>query len=223
MQQSNVGFFSKIKENYSTKFSNLSITGRDSEKDGSTDDSTLLHNSLVKYYDSKGLPYPEWLGVKVMNQARTHQAQSQAQGQFNFQSNPHSQFQPVHHNNSYNNNYSQQHSQSQLHSNPQNQHMYVERTPSPNETSSFRSSSRLQDMYNKSRQQSLSGSSHSLPAQQQYQQQQQQQQKPQPGRSNSYVSTSGSRLRERMIQSSTSMNAVHQISPNSTGTRPSWK
>ncbi|EGW30952.1 uncharacterized protein SPAPADRAFT_56891 [Spathaspora passalidarum NRRL Y-27907] len=164
MQQANVGFFSKIKENYSTKFSNLSLTSGHTEKDGSSDDSTLIHNSLVKYYDSKGLPYPEWLGVKVSAQPRNSQSQGHpqghAQGQFHphSQPQPQSQFQPIRHNNSYNNSYSQQQQQQQQHQ--QHQHLYTERTPSPNETTSYRSSSRLQDMYNKSRQQSLPGSTY---------------------------------------------------------------
>ena len=43
------------KENYSSKLAGLSLAGGPYvEKDGSSEDNTLIHNAFVKYYDSKG-------------------------------------------------------------------------------------------------------------------------------------------------------------------------
>ena len=70
------GFFSKIKENYSSKLAGLSLAGGPYvEKDGSSEDNTLIHNAFVKYYDSKGLPYPDWLGVKTFQSQQQQQQQ----------------------------------------------------------------------------------------------------------------------------------------------------
>lgn len=45
-----------------SKFSNMSISHH-VEKDGSSEDDTLIHNAFVKFFDSRGQAYPEWLGV----------------------------------------------------------------------------------------------------------------------------------------------------------------
>ena len=119
MQHSSAGggFFSKIKENYSSKLANLSISGGAySEKDGSSADDTLIHNAFVKYYDSKGLPYPDWLGVKTFQSQQQLQQGYGNQYQQQQQDYSQSKFQPVRHNNSYNNSYSAR-QQQQINSN----------------------------------------------------------------------------------------------------------
>ncbi|RCK64053.1 hypothetical protein Cantr_10553 [Candida viswanathii] len=164
MQHSSAGggFFSKIKENYSSKLANLSISGGAyAEKDGSSDDDTLIHHAFVKYYDSKGLPYPDWLGVKTF-QTQQQLQQQQQRGYGNQYQQPQqdysqSKFQPVRHNNSYNNSYS---ARQQLQQQQQQVQQRQQDTPSPERpgTGGYqRSSSRLQDLYNKSRQQSIPG------------------------------------------------------------------
>ena len=187
MQHSNTGggFFSKIKENYSSKFANLSLAGGNIEKDGATEDDTLIHRSFVKYYESKGLAYPEWLGVKTF-ELQNHNQPTQYGRSLNYnsklaansngpqngrthayrnhsaQSYADSEFQPVRQDNLFNNSYSQrslnlllqlQHGLGQAQSTqPQSD---LSRGSSRSSAPSVqRSSSRLQDMYNKSRQQS---------------------------------------------------------------------
>ncbi|KAL6451085.1 hypothetical protein SBY92_001336 [Candida maltosa Xu316] len=159
MQHQSAGgsFFSKIKENYSSKLANLSISGGlYVEKDGPTEDDTLIHHAFVKYYDSKGLPYPDWLGVKTFqSQQQLHQQQSggYARPQQDYSQ---SKFQPVRHNNSYNNSYNarQQQTPPPQQGSPQQGEISTER---PSSGGYQRSSSRLQDLYNKSRQQSIPG------------------------------------------------------------------
>ncbi|CAD1808658.1 Sec1-binding region of Mso1 family protein [Candida parapsilosis] len=175
MQHSNTGggFFSKIKENYGARFANLSLSSP-AEKDGSTEDDTLIHRAFVKYYESKGLPYPEWLGVKTFDQQHPHQQQhqqhpsygrSQSYSSGSSNSGGHAyrghssstQFQPVRQDNLFNKSYSQR-------SYNQQQRMQDEndagqgQTPPPFQ----RSSSKLQEMYNKSRQQSTPGSGYNF-------------------------------------------------------------
>ncbi|ODQ82070.1 hypothetical protein BABINDRAFT_12119 [Babjeviella inositovora NRRL Y-12698] len=58
------GLWTKIKS--STKgihssFSNLSLIG---EQDGSSEDSTLVSKALLRYYQEKNQPVPDWLGVR---------------------------------------------------------------------------------------------------------------------------------------------------------------
>lgn len=159
MQHSSAGggFFSKIKENYSSKLANLSISGGAySEKDGSSADDTLIHNAFVKYYDSKGLPYPDWLGVKTFQSQQQLQQGYGNQYQQQQQDYSQSKFQPVRHNNSYNNSYSARQQQQQY---QQQQQQQQQETPSSERPSAGyqRSSSRLQDLYNKSRQQTVPG------------------------------------------------------------------
>ncbi|KAI5963337.1 MSO1 [Candida pseudojiufengensis] len=170
MQHSNTGggFFSKIKENYSTKLANLSLSNY-SEKDGSSEDDTLIHNAFVKYYESKGLPYPEWLGVKIIDhqqqpnygsRSSSYNNNSSNNGQShayrNHSSNNISQFHPVRQDNVFNNSYSQR---------TYNQQQQQQQQPTVGSSSQQhptyqRSSSKLQDMYNKSRQQSQTSSNY---------------------------------------------------------------
>ncbi|KAI5957993.1 MSO1 [Candida theae] len=165
MQHSNTGggFFSKIKENYSSRFANLSLTSP-TEKDGSTEDDTLIHRAFIKHYDTKGLPYPEWLGVKTFDQQHQHQQQQSTYGRSQSHSSGHayrshsssSQFQPVRQDNLFNKSYAQR-SYNQQRMQDENDAGH-ESTPPPFQ----RSSSRLQDMYNKSRQQSTPGSGYNV-------------------------------------------------------------
>lgn len=57
-------FISKI----NSKFSNMSISLH-TEKDGLTEDDTLIHRAFVKFFDEQGQGYPEWLGVKSLKQS----------------------------------------------------------------------------------------------------------------------------------------------------------
>lgn len=205
-------FLSKIKENYSSKFSNLSLTSsiqnisHHSDHDGNSEDDTLIHNAFVKYFDGKSEPYPEWLGVKT---------QQQSSRPTNVNSNYRSEYQPVYSN--YNSGgqgtsqYSSQNQYSGSQYQPQQSYQQPQVSQSTQQPADVepqrpaytpRSSSRLQDMYNKSRQQSIPGSGYntqSYPAG--------------PVRTNS--STTGSRLRERMLNSSPSMTGLNQASSSS--------
>lgn len=205
-QTKSSGFFAKIKDNYSNKFSGLSLNAN-TEKDGSIEDDTLIHNAFVKYFTNKGEGYPDWLGVK-------EQAKSQPQRQYQ------SQYQPQNYQNYQNQNYNNQGNQQQnfqpqgrsqyqpqptyqpQNSQPQSQNSYQNPPQSAPQQQTYqpRSNSRLQDMYNKSRQQAVPASGYnSQPAA--------------PGRSNSY--STGSRLRERMLNNSPSMTQIssHSNSP----------
>lgn len=176
-------FLSKIKQNYSSKFGNLSLTSsiqRASnyvDKDGNSDTDTLIHNAFVKYFDSKGEPYPEWLGVPVRSSRANGQGQSQGYSQPGSRNGSATTYQPV---------YAQYNSAGHDQAGPGPQVAANERpnvSPLPTEYKP-RSSSRLQDMYNKSRQQHTPGGGYNTVNQG-------------PTRNNS--STSGSRLRERMM------------------------
>ncbi|CAX45494.1 conserved hypothetical protein [Candida dubliniensis CD36] len=147
------GFFSKIKENYSSKLAGLSLAGGPYvEKDGSSEDSTLIHNAFVKYYDSKGLPYPDWLGVKTF-QSQQQQQQQQGYGRNQYQQDySQSKYQPVRQDNTFNNSYATRQQQQQ-----QQYQQQTNGTNRPNSGGYHRSSSRLQDLYNKSRQQTIPG------------------------------------------------------------------
>lgn len=210
-------FLSKIKENYSNKFSNISLSSSiqnmsiHSDHDGNSEDDTLIHNAFVKYFDSKSEPYPEWLGVKTNQQNSRHS---------NSNSNSHyrSEYQPVY--SSYNSSGQggSQNPQSQNSGSRNQAQSYFQPQHTPQETPQQaqqhapeavpqrpaytpRSSSRLQDMYNKSRQQSIPGSGYNT-----------QSYPSGPLRTNS--STTGSRLRERMLNTSPSMNGLNQTSTN---------
>ncbi|CUM45331.1 uncharacterized protein AC631_00446 [Debaryomyces fabryi] len=212
-------FLSKIKQNYSNKFSNLSLSSSiqnisiHSDHDGNSEDDTLIHNAFVKYFDGKGESYPEWLGVK------TNQPSSRPS---NSNSNYRSEYQPVY--SSYNSSgqganqnkqsqYSGNRTQTPSYFQPQQasqQQQQQQPVPVPEVESQRpaytpRSSSRLQDMYNKSRQQSIPGSGYNT-----------QSYPSGPSRTNS--STTGSRLRERMLNASPSMNGLNASANNNSNT-----
>ncbi|KAG5417542.1 MSO1 [Candida metapsilosis] len=161
MQHSNTGggFFSKIRENYSARFANLSLNSA-TEKDGATEDDTLIHRAFVKYYESKGLPYPDWLGVKTFDQQHQPEygrSQSYSGGHAYRGHSSSSQFQPVRQDNLFNKSYSQR-AYNQQRMQDENDPGQDQQPPAQFQ----RSSSRLQDMYNKSRQQSTPGSGYNV-------------------------------------------------------------
>lgn len=211
------GFFAKIKDNYSSKFSGLSLSSN-TEKDGNSEDDTLIHNAFVKYFNTKGERYPDWLGVKEQQapQGQRHQSQSSQYHPQNSQYQPqnsqhqpqNSQYQPQnpHHEPR---NFDQQRSYSQ----PQVQQVSQSQRPAYQP----RSNSRLQDMYNKSRQQSVPGSGYnSQPASR----------PSEPGRSQSF--STGTRLRERMLNNSPTMTQTGSHSnsptppPSQNSTKATW-
>lgn len=178
------GFFSSLKENYTQKFANVTIT---LDKDGNTDDDTLIHNAFVKYFDQKQEPYPDWLGVAQRNNATGSNGSSVSTGPNGTYStttpknNMYSQFQPVESTNRYNNSYQQQ---------QQNQAQQIQQQQLPQQSSpekpSYGRKSSLQALHDKSRQQVVPGSGYTSGTPSQY--------SPRP---NGY-STTGSRLREKM-------------------------
>lgn len=185
---SDLTLLSKIK--FTSKFSNLSLTAN-TEKDGSTDDDTLIHNAFVKFFDSKQQQYPEWLGVKLpQNGAPRNAYQPTATNNY-----ANSQFQPVYHNNhSYSNQTRSAPPVMNGNGGEQQEQQQQQSSYTP------RSSSRLQDMYNKTRQQSIPGSGYnsSQPSQ------------PTLGRTNT-----GGRLRERMLYNNNNNNNLQTQSASS--------
>lgn len=201
-------------EKINLKFSNLTLSASTTfnERDGSSDDDTLIHNAFVKFFDSRGEPYPEWLGVKPSKLSSGHQ-QPRGSGTYSsYSSNSTSnhsslQFQPVRA--SYNTQASQlSHSRQNLNPEtvPADRQSLVESEDRPSYTR--RSNSRLQEMYQKSRQQAPSGHSPSL----------------------SLLASStpslaartnlaGQRLRERMMNGSPPQNGTPRSDP---GYRPTW-
>lgn len=196
-------FLSKIKDNYSATFGNLSLTSSIQkasshvDKDGSTETDTLIHKAFVKYFDSHGEAYPDWLGEPQRAgsaQAGRYANQGSAGG-YRPQNGQSSQYKPVY--TLYNTAERPQPSPTQspqgsgVGSSVGGTHGSNSGSGSASYSTSLgsqgykpRSSSRLQDMYNKSRQQGPgAGYTTNSP----------------PSRSNS--STSGSRLRERMMHS----------------------
>lgn len=200
-------FLSKIKQNYSAKFGNLSLTSSIQrvsnyvDKDGDSEMDTLIHKAFVMYFDERGEAYPEWLGMPPPRANRAGAGGSGAYG--GSYSAPGtsgagagSRFQPV---------YSSYNSPAPAPSSapasgpsgpsgagagpsagPSGANL-DRPLPSTNQSAyKPRSSSRLQDMYNKSRQQHTPGGGYNTVNQG-------------PNRTNS--STSGSRLRERMMNS----------------------
>lgn len=174
-------FLSKIKQNYSSKFartlpSSIHTLSTHVDKDGETEDDTLIHKAFVQYFDNRGESYPDWLGAKGPD-GQTHV-------------NPYgdSPYQPV---------YAEYNSDT----NPSVEKEKVKETgkyesDTPTTQSSLqqrssnypRTSSRLQDMHNKSRQQAIPGSGYNA-------------QLTSPARSNSGL-VKGSRLRERILNNS---------------------
>lgn len=134
-------FISKI----NLKFSGLSLsTPSFSEKDGSNAESTLIHNAFVSYFDAHNQPYPEWLGATNVQKQRS-QSSSQSLGhQQQYQSSgSSSQYQPVRA--SYNSV-----NLAPVMLSPNESHDSTERPVLGGYTR--RGSSRLQEMYNKTRQ-----------------------------------------------------------------------
>lgn len=182
-------FISKI----NSKFSNLSISNTFTEKDGSTPEDTIIHNAFVRFFSENNERYPEWLGVKsTQNDARSGQREYQHQSL----SNAASRYQPVRA--SYNSSHL-----AQLQSSFSPTHSRHSLTGSGEEKSQVRrSNTRLQEMYNRTRQQSAPGGGYSLA---------------QPLASSRTNSTS-SRLRDRLMNASPSQTSSYG-SPLSRGTR----
>lgn len=142
--QPSTGFFAKIRSNYTAKLGNLSIGSTiSSEKDGSSEDDTLIHKALVKHFDTTaGRAYPEWLGVPRDTASSSSQSYTQDYSR--------SQLQPV----------ARPSHQSPSPSLPQSQSQPTPSTSSQQNSSEIpqrpsyqpRTSSRLQEMYNKTRQ-----------------------------------------------------------------------
>lgn len=132
-------FISKI----NLKFSGLSISSLSfSEKDGSSADSTLIHNAFVDYFDAHNEPYPDWLGAtnaqkqKSLSQSLSHSLAHQ------LRSSELSQYQPIR--TSYNS--------VNLAPTSLSQEEHRQNTERPLLGGyTRRGSSRLQEMYNKSR------------------------------------------------------------------------
>lgn len=189
-EQETRNFFAKLKDSYAARFSNIS-TAVQREADGDSEDDTLIHRAFVKYFDSMHQSYPEWLGEKRQRplanqyQSRTYQGQQQAQaGQRPrlYQD----ELQPV----QVENNYSEAPSFQRGNSWSQGGQQRQETHSAPARTYT-RSSSRLQDMYNRSREQSVPGAGYSS-------------QSYQPARSNSASGNgSSSRLRDRILNTQT--------------------
>lgn len=185
-------------EKINLKFSNLAISSSAStyhEKDGNADDETLIHNAFVNFFDKRGEPYPEWLGVKTPppRAARSKSAYDTQSGYFNTHLSNQSanystsQYQPVRA--SYNSvNLAQSYHLTQSTSSHNS-------SEGEEKTYTRRSNSRLQEMYNKSRQNSALG----------YSSQGSAQQAPSASRANS-----SQRLRDRVLNGQTSQ------------TGPSW-
>lgn len=176
-------------EKINLKFSNLSLSSSMSnftEKDGSNEDETLIHNAFVAFYDTKGELYPDWLGVKKTHDRNPARPQTSTGTSSN--SNSNSSYQPVRA--SYNSVHlaptsTPPHSRENLYSESPEQ----EGRP----TYTRRSNSRLQEMYNKSRQQSIPGASYNAHSQTSLGQ------RPAvPVRTN----TAGQRLRDRVLNGS---------------------
>lgn len=174
---STLGFFSRMRDNYHAKFSNLNIS-HPPEKDGATDDDTLIHNAFVKYFDTLQQPYPEWLGVKQDGVAPARDQHV------------YSQFQPVRANTSeplggatYTPRQLWNRDQPALPRTPNMGYTPQNQTPLPDRPGYSRNPSRLDNLYNKLRQQLIPGVGY---------------QTGNPTRTNTYSAT-GSRLRERML------------------------
>lgn len=200
-------------EKINSKFSSLSVSSslhHHTDKDGSSEDDTLIHKAFVNFYESRGEPFPEWLGVKRKssrgNKHGTSAKSSQTQVSL---ANSNSQFQPV------------RASYNSLDLEPKNnspapvlggysrQNSVLE-SEGGEKSYTRRTNSKLQEMYNKSRQQSVAASAYSMLSQQSHYSSHSQ---PSPAaRTNS--SASGNRIRERVMNGSS-------FSGDSSA-RPSW-
>lgn len=200
-------FISKI----NLKFSNLSLLASQatfSEKDGNSETDTLIHNAFVRFFDQRGEPYPEWLGVEVPARSAGRQKQQSATSSFQpSQSGLSLQYQPVRA--SYNSTHLQQHLQQSFSPQQTASHSRQGSQGSENETGGYtrRSSSRLQEMYNKSRQQSVPGAGYNAL---------------QSTSRHNLTGTVGSlRLRDRIMNSSPTQNGTKYDSPTN-GSRATW-
>lgn len=148
-------------EKINSKFSNLSVSGSLSsgpEHDGSSEDLTLIHKAFVKFFDQNNEPYPEWLGVKHHNAHRQHNdgyLETRSHSSFGDYSN--SQFQPVRAS------YNSQHL-ADIKDQDGGDVMRVSSLPAQATSGGYsrRTNSRLQEMYNKSRQKLPMESSQSI-------------------------------------------------------------
>ncbi|RLV87345.1 hypothetical protein JA9_001121 [Meyerozyma sp. JA9] len=189
-EQETRNFFAKLKDSYAARFSSATSVIQ-KEADGDSEDDTLIHRAFVKYFDSIHQPYPEWLGEKRQRpsansyQSRAYQGQQQ---QMQTNSRPRSyqeQLQPVRVDDDYSNQPPFQRGNSW--SQGRSQHQETQSAPARTYT---RSSSRLQDMYNRSREQSVPGAGYSSSSYQ-------------PARTNSASGGSSSRLRDKMLSNHT--------------------
>lgn len=92
------GFFNSLKLNYNQKFANVSISFN--ESDGSNLNDTLIHSAFIKYFDKKNQPYPDWLGEENERNKKNDNNYDSVSQNHNY-----SQYQPVPQNNRYNNSY----------------------------------------------------------------------------------------------------------------------
>lgn len=179
------GFFSSLKKNYTQKFANVSIQAL--EKDGNSEQDTLIHNAFVKYFDQRHEPYPDWLGMpqKGGNGNVAYGAPTRNQNMY-------SQYQPVQNTNTFNNSYQQQQIQQhgyqyQQQNQQQNQQHQLEPGFTTEDRPLYGRKSSLQALHDKSRQQVVPGSGYTSLASQ-----------TSPARVTGH-STTGSRLREKMF------------------------
>lgn len=177
-------FISKI----NSKFLSLSLSSTiqtiHSDKDGSTPDTTLIHQAFVNYFNQRNEPYPAWLGEEVPPPRANRLAPSYPSQQALYLPRNQSQYQPVRAN------YNTQRSELP----PSDQD--VSRKPSYTPRSS-----KLLDLYNKSRQQAVPGAGYNV----------------QLSRANS-TGGSTTRLRDR-VYNSPSMNGLNQAAGSS---KPTW-
>lgn len=149
-------------EKINSKFSGLSVSGSLSsspEHDGSSEDQTLIHKAFVKFFDSNNEPYPDWLGVKPSQNMRQHSEGYVTGGIHNSRSSmdyQNSQYQPVRA--SYNSSHRQE-----LRDHDGGDIARVSSLPvaGPQGGYTRRTNSRLQEMYQKSRQKAPMDSSNS--------------------------------------------------------------
>lgn len=199
-------FISKI----NLKFSNLTILSSlpsNSEKDGKTDDDTLIHHAFVRFFDQRGEPYPEWLGVEVpARSSARHKQQSSAGGYTTSHSAASlSQYQPVR------TNYNSPNLSSSFLSQQTSTYSRHNSLPDSADREEIgytrRSSSRLQEMYNKSRQQSIPGAGYNV--------------QQSTSRQNLTGNVASLRLRERLMNGTpTQSNGSHESSTG--GSRATW-
>lgn len=190
-------FISKI----NLKFSNLSLLASQasfSEKDGSTESDTLIHNAFVKFFDQNGEPYPDWLGVEIPARAAGRQKQVSTYQPVQTSNYLSQQYQPVRA--SYNS------ATLQGSYSPQQGHSRQGSESSESETGGYtrRSSSKLQEMYNKSRQQSIPGAGYNA----------------QQSTSRHNLTGGSLRLRDRIMNSSPTQNGNRYESQG--GSRATW-